>query len=616
MAEYNFNKMFQGDYSGLLNNNKYAQNIKNANALDLSIPKNTGLISNQPTANQNNNQSFAQPQYKERTFIDNYLRRENPDNAKMRNERNRAMIQDYMYNQIDNDEDRLLFSLDPKGWISKHTDSKFKDKNRSGYYQGRPYAKRNDTGLLHYLDGDQEQVFTDADSSVVGKQHSTIELYNEYNKVRKYKVDANGNATTELNPGYNPQLANYLLGQLENLATNENQIITISKNQFGETDVQIQSGGSNAKATGVVETATGKITMSGGNAEDGYYFTPVDIKSYMDDGKWNRELELQYQKDYNKSLKFSQIQDNVEEIGIDVLTTIPGAAQLYGTSLALKLTGEEYATKYIIGEENMETYRKAQEVIASQTGMLNAYIKEITGAQMSENEVKRLVQALANLGVDGDLGRVFGKMDNPVAFKTKFDLVMRHIQEARARHQFYVNNPHIMQTLEEEYPGIKGIDYQTDSRFIQMDIVQMTNNENVGGFYEDYVIGADGNEEKIQRRYGKNQEFYMNTDRIRSLMDTVKKYDIHKQRNNNAQARGMSVEEYESILNDGSHPRHEEIKKEDKTANFYAIQKMNQLFGLGKNEFTFEQRDHFKGLDVFENRTKDEGGYFTIEEII
>ena len=65
--------------------------------------------------------------------------------------------------------------------------------------------------------------------------------------------------------------------------------------------------------------------------------------------------------------------------------------------------------------------------------MLNAYIKEITGAQMSEKEVVRLVQALANLGVTGDLGRVFGAGDNPVAFKAKFDVVMKHIQEARAR---------------------------------------------------------------------------------------------------------------------------------------------------------------------------------------
>lgn len=615
MAEYNFNKMFQGDYSGLLNNNKYAQNIKNANALDLSIPKNTGLISNQSTATQNNNQSFAQPEYKDRNLIDRYLRRENPDNAKMRTDRNRAMIQDYMYNQIDNDEDRLLFSLDPKGWIGKHTDSKFKDDNRSGYFQGRPYAIRKDTGLLHYLDGDQEQVFRNADLSAVGNQHSTIELYNEYNKVRKYKVDANGNATTELNPRYNPQLAKYLIGQLENLSSNDSSIITITENQFGETDVKIQSGGSNSTSTGVVEGATGKITMSGGNAEDGYYFTPVDVKTYMDDGKWNREMELQYQKDYNKSLAFSNIQDNIEEIGIDVLTTIPGAAKLLGTNLALKLTGEEYATKYIVGEENMAIYRKAQEVIASQTGMLNSYIKEITGAQMSENEVKRLVQALANLGVDGDLGRVFGKMDNPVAFKMKFDLVMSHVQEARARHQFYTNNAHIMKTLEEDYPGIKGIDYQTDSRFIQMDMVQLTNEDNTGGHYEDYVIGADGNEQKIQRRFGKNQEYYMNSDRIRSLMDTVKKYDLYKQRNINAQTRGISVEEYETILNDKSDPRFEEFVKEDKTANFYAIQKMNQLFGLGKNEFKFSQRDAFKGIDVFDNRVKDTGGYFTIEEI-
>lgn len=605
MAEtkFDFNKAFAGDYSGLLNDNTYARNVRNNMMLENSpTSSNQSLMS--PTQ-----PSFAPTQPKDRTLLDRLLKRENPENVQMRKARDRAMLQDYMYNQIDNDADRLLFSLDPNNWISQHQSNKFKDKNREGYHNGRPYVLNRATGRLHYMDGAQEPVFNDGLEVSGDNEHSTIKLFNEYNKVRKYKVDANGNETTELNENHNPQLANYLLSQLEALGENDDFPLIVNKvNPDGSVSTTI--GGENTSGAASQEKGLIMLNKSGGDGLGDSWLMPMDIQSYFEDPKYAREFEASYQSDQVKALKMQNIMNDIDDIGIDYITTIPAAANRLAYNAMLKMGGEDFF-KQFVGTENADKYEKSVTIIQEQTGMLNAYIKEITGAQMSEKEVVRLVQALANLGVTGDLGRVFGAGDNPVAFKAKFDVVMKHIQEARARRYFYFKNADIQNTLKNEYPGLEGIDYAKESRFLEQDIMILSN-ETGGNLEGEYRNPKTGEIEKYNNQYATNSEYYMDDFRIRDLMSSVQEYNLEKSRKQFYADKGMSREEFLNILNDEGHPQFEEYNYLEKGFQLKAIQDRNELFGLGKNELTMNQRSQFEGFDQWENRKKGSGNYYSV----
>ena len=64
---------------------------------------------------------------------------------------------------------------------------------------------------------------------------------------------------------------------------------------------------------------------------------------------------------------------------------------------------------------------------------MNRYIKDITGAQMSEFEAKRLRKAIPDPG-----DTLFGG-DDPITFKAKLDSAMREIAKAKARYTYYLN---------------------------------------------------------------------------------------------------------------------------------------------------------------------------------
>ena len=65
---------------------------------------------------------------------------------------------------------------------------------------------------------------------------------------------------------------------------------------------------------------------------------------------------------------------------------------------------------------------------------INLYIKEITGAQMSENEADRIRLAKADPG-EGVLPK-----DGPTAFKAKLEAAYRSLEIARARYGWYLKN--------------------------------------------------------------------------------------------------------------------------------------------------------------------------------
>ena len=67
-------------------------------------------------------------------------------------------------------------------------------------------------------------------------------------------------------------------------------------------------------------------------------------------------------------------------------------------------------------------------------GNLNAYIKDVTGAQMSEKEAKRLMKAVPNPG----MGLFDG--DSPTEFKAKMDGVMDNLDRSIARYNYVLKN--------------------------------------------------------------------------------------------------------------------------------------------------------------------------------
>ena len=69
---------------------------------------------------------------------------------------------------------------------------------------------------------------------------------------------------------------------------------------------------------------------------------------------------------------------------------------------------------------------------------LNNYIKEITGAALSEAEASRIRTALPDPGDAGIMGILSGQ--DPVTFKANLDSSMRDLEKARIRYEYYLKN--------------------------------------------------------------------------------------------------------------------------------------------------------------------------------
>lgn len=82
--------------------------------------------------------------------------------------------------------------------------------------------------------------------------------------------------------------------------------------------------------------------------------------------------------------------------------------------------------------------------------MFNAYVKFITGAQMSEKEVQRLRRAMPTPEFQGDLANFFRpEADTPTVFETKMDALTTVTRDSYARFNFLTDD-NIFQTLVRE----------------------------------------------------------------------------------------------------------------------------------------------------------------------
>lgn len=600
--KYQFNSMFDkpGSNSGLLKNNIYLDNLQRAQMLNNggmsnSTGTNQGLINNNPSITNTQN-NYAQPELQKRSILDHLLNRENPENVRRKEERNRQILNDYMYSL--DPKNQILFALDPQGFIDEAQSHAFdeKDPNREGLINGRRYLKRNDN-YYYYVDGDQERVFK-GDINNQDDDHATTKLYNEYKKF------SDPNKAT-----YNPQLASILLRQLEAIGSQDGSFVTIVKDESGRViDVTMDTGKLNTNTSDNGMGGWGVVHMTG---DGGATLLPADITSYYQDPKNIREIGNQDMEYGDKMLRMNRIYDNIEEIGIDKVTGSPDALKRVFTSNILKWGGIETT---MLSPEQKKEYAKATETIALITGDLNRYIKEITGAQMSEKEVIRLKQALANVGVTGNLGQVFGDGDDPIAFMVKLDITMRHIQDSRARREFYRNNAKILPVLNERY-GLN-IDQKTMQKGFINDIYMMTNPDNR---VQDVTTIKDmdlvsGKIVDRQLVYGLNGDFFMDGERMREILNTVQKRETQLLAKDYAEANGYAnYNAFMEVAKSEPWTPWDQLTDEQKAyreLEAQAVITRNKLFGLSEGNMTFQQRNKFGETETYKNKSPNETGFF------
>ncbi len=104
---------------------------------------------------------------------------------------------------------------------------------------------------------------------------------------------------------------------------------------------------------------------------------------------------------------------------------------------AAKLAFKEKAG-FNISPDDREFLSSYTEFARSSTEQLNLYIKQITGAQMSEQEAERLTRAVPNPGKDGFFGILSG--DSPTQFQSKLAGVTKQLRLAQARAKHVLRN--------------------------------------------------------------------------------------------------------------------------------------------------------------------------------
>lgn len=82
----------------------------------------------------------------------------------------------------------------------------------------------------------------------------------------------------------------------------------------------------------------------------------------------------------------------------------------------------------ILPDESWDEYKQATTFKQNVWTSVNTYIKAITGAQMSEKEVPRILKSIANTA------------DSPEAFEAKMEQSMRAAQETRTRMEEYISS--------------------------------------------------------------------------------------------------------------------------------------------------------------------------------
>ena len=127
----------------------------------------------------------------------------------------------------------------------------------------------------------------------------------------------------------------------------------------------------------------------------------------------------------------------------------PEFLTIYGKWKGSKLNLEQWLS---VNGQNLSTEERAWLENKTKFGvdsfmMFNAYVKFITGAQMSEKEVQRLRKAMPSLEFSGDFSNFFlPEGDSPIEFETKMDKLTEVTRDSYSRFNFLTDD-NIFQTL-------------------------------------------------------------------------------------------------------------------------------------------------------------------------
>ena len=575
--------------NGLLGNNVYARNQNIHNNL-----LNQGLIGGQNNQNLmspsvSNNTSTdnyplpEKPELKPRGFMDMLLNRNNPENVQAMEDWNREKHKTFIASLPEHE--KLLYAMNPDNYILEA--QKNVGKNVQGVFNGRKYAKAGD-GYLYYLDGDQERVFP----NVVKENGDTrelaiIEKYQRWQKVNPQYLDPNN---TIPNPDYDPQLAKILW-----------EDINKEKEQFGISVIQIPDpnapGGIRTEfhfGDGVgTGTSSGEPTPLSLNGTD-----PASVTTYLDQKKYQNEFKHMDSTVTDRLMAYDEVANLWLDPDMDMknrMTTLGGAVDRNLENLWLWIEGEDAQVDPIL---KAKTERLKTLVITE----MNSYIKEITGAQMSENEVTRLKQAMINFGLGDDLGNLFGAGDNWIQFQAKYDVVMQEMRRVKARTNFYYRNADIIDAMSQV--GITVDDMDIKSMQYDIDLMANLRNDNSGG--EKTFTDQNGKEATL--RYATNKSFYFNGAKAYKYLKLHKQQimrRIFKENNFDPPEEWIGKDGQISLEKAKKHinsSQDEELSKLYLEASYQATVERNNVWGLGLEVLTMEERDAFMQLEEYQNR--------------
>lgn len=164
-----------------------------------------------------------------------------------------------------------------------------------------------------------------------------------------------------------------------------------------------------------------------------------------------------------------------------------------GLQSELDKSGAERIFGQILSDESWAEYGKATTFKSNTWNAVNAHIKMITGAQMSEKEVKRILRSIANTE------------DSPRAFLHKMNATMGAANDTHKRMEQYLTDGVLPQGYEmkgieayEKYS--KMYDHETASKLAKRDAVQAWGNDQIMGSLQTsapYAVDEDSDYESV-----------------------------------------------------------------------------------------------------------------------
>lgn len=354
-----------------------------------------------------------------------------------------------LYNML-SPNDQMMFELAPKAFLQHAiTSDKFNEaqqekdltdfeKMQLGY---RRYIVAKNSGNDAIANALAEKYNFIADLSDSDKRLLALEEYknakNQGNDELARSLNSEFNFADEIDElDYVEQMFDQLdiynkTGNIENLAKAQ-----VLADKAYQGDVFIDENGK------LINLTPNALDLNEKNKDETFTNTPQFPSIFKDDKTYKRKLAEEAKKISDEMFSFTKVGDTFQPIYL----------QAEGDILQVTSSWKDYFG--LASDEEKRFLKNKTMFTAENIKNFNQYVKNITGAQMSENEVKRLIQAYPDAGFqDGILG--FLDKDTPSEFKAKYDQIMKVLIVGQMKVNYY-NDPSIRRKLFE----LEGKDFQ------------------------------------------------------------------------------------------------------------------------------------------------------------